>query len=73
MVLWWVAAWAGNAVELEWTAPVECPDRQDVLERIDRYLADTPEESEPVSVRGEVTREARAWTLRLQTRVGDER
>ncbi|MEM9461830.1 MAG: hypothetical protein AAGF11_47165 [Myxococcota bacterium] len=72
VVLGWVAAWAGNAVDLEWTAPAECPDRQDVLERIDGYLVGAPERSEPVSVRGEVTREAQAWTLHLQTRVGDE-
>jgi hypothetical protein len=44
----------GSSVEIEWTAPDACPDRADVVRRVEIYLGRPPAPSESLSFRADV-------------------
>lgn len=60
-------------LDLRWNAPRGCPQRQDVLEKIRAIAGSALDESEALSVEGNITREARTARLELLVRDGERR
>lgn len=69
-MLW---ASAGPKLDLEWSAPAECPDEAAVEAKIDGYLGDVPASTTAVEAKGTVTRERDGWTMTLVTTVDGHR
>lgn len=59
------------AVELDWTAPGDCPPRSAVLERVQQLVATDAATSPSLAARAEVTKHDRTYHLTVTLRVDD--
>jgi hypothetical protein len=64
-------AHAAEQLELEWSAPAGCPDRQSVLRAVSERLGDRAAQGSPLSASGEIEATPAGFALQLRAQGGE--
>jgi hypothetical protein len=64
-------AQAAAPLELEWTAPAGCPDRERVLQAVSERLGERADQGEPLSASGEIEVTPAGFALQLRAQGGE--